>query len=387
MKIVMGTPFLYPAIAYGGAARAAYDLACSLHHMGHQITVVTTDVWDARHRFNGASDSSPFEVHRLKNVSNSMAYWCQFYTPVGFDKKIRNVLANADILHLHTYRNLLNDRLARLAYEAKLPFVVTGHGTIPIIERFFKIKRVYDVCIGRWQLNHAAGFIAVSESEMVRLKEFGVPESKIRIIPNGVPAIKATHPGKFREKWNISPEKKLILFLGRITEQKGLQYVVRAFAYLRSEAVLAIAGNDMGYESQIREIIRELNLEEKIIRTGMLNDEEKASAFTDADVTVYPAHDEAFGLVAAESILCGTPVIVCQDSGFAQLIRKAGGGDMVPAGDVAALAQAIQSNLNRGKNPEEMEEAKLTLMEQHNWVNVAQKTVSFYKERLSRQDH
>ena len=326
MKIVMGSPFLYPAIAYGGAARAAYDLSSSLQQLGHHVSVITTDVWDAQHRFNGTPHSAPFEVYRLKNVSNSMAYWCQFYTPVGF-KKVDEVLAEADILHLHTYRNLLNDKLARLASQRNLPFVVTGHGTIPIRERFFKIKRVYDSFIGQWQLDHASGFIAVSQSEKVGMKNFGLPESKIEVISNGIPTIQATEPGKFRKKWNIESDKKIVLFLGRITQQKGIQFVVKAFQTLGEQSVLVIAGNDMGYENQIRKLIQDLKLETRVIRTGILDDEEKAMAFTDADVTVYPAHDEAFGLVPAESILCGTPVIVCDTSGFAEFIKKSGGGE------------------------------------------------------------
>lgn len=384
MKIVMGTPFLYPAIAYGGAARAAYDLASSLKELGHDVAVITTDVWDAHHRFNGTPHVSPFEVYRLKNVSNSMAYWCQFYTPLGFNK-INDVLADAEVLHLHTYRNLLNDRLARLAYQRKLPFVVTGHGTIPIMDRFFKIKRVYDACIGQWQLNHAAGFIAVSESEKLRMEKFGLPHKIIKVIPNGTTTMPAAAPGDFRKKWKISNDKKIILFLGRITAQKGIHHIVEAFQPLRESSVLVIAGNDMGYENQIKKLIHELKLESAVIRTGILGDEEKAAAFTDADVTVYPAHDEAFGLVPAESILCGTPVIVCDTSGFAELIKKHDGGEIVSWGDVSSLKNAIQMCLDRGKNLDEMKRAKDELMRQHNWMDVAKKTVAFYEERLNRQ--
>jgi glycosyltransferase involved in cell wall biosynthesis len=384
MKIVIGSPFLYPAIAYGGAARAAYDLASSLKELGHDISVITTDVWDAHHRFNGTPHISPFKVYRLKNVSNSMAYWCQFYTPMGLNK-IHDVLADADVLHLHTYRNLLNDRLARLAYQRKLPFVVTGHGTIPIIDRFFKIKRVYDACIGQWQLNHAAGFIAVSESEKMRMEKFGLPQTKIEVIPNGITLMKPAVPGDFRKKWNVNSDKKIVLFLGRITAQKGIQYLVEAFQYFTESAVLVIAGNDMGYENEITKVIHELKLESAVIRTGILDDKEKADAFTDADVTVYPAHDEAFGLVPAESILCGTPVIVCDTSGFAESIKEHRGGQIVSWGDVSGLKDAIQSCLDRGKNLDEMQKAKDELMKKHNWMDVAKKTVAFYEERLNSQ--
>jgi len=226
----------------------------------------------------------------------------------------------------------------------------------------------------------------VSQSEKVGMKKFGLPESKIEVISNGIPTIQATEPGKFRKEWNIESDKRIVLFLGRITEQKGIQFVVKAFQPLGEQSVLVIAGNDMGYENQIRKLIQDLKLETRVVRTGILDDEEKAMAFTDADVTVYPAHDEAFGLVPAESILCGTPVIVCDNSGFAEFIKKSGGGEIVSWGDVSGLGKAIQTCFDHGKDLKEMEKIKDLLMEQHNWGNVAKKTAEFYEERLSRKN-
>ncbi len=378
MKVVFGIPFLYPAIAYGGAARAAYDLAKALQRSGHQISVLTTDVWDQHRRFNGNCDPAPFEVQRLRNLSNSMAYWFQFYTPYGFNEKIEFLLRHVKVVHLHTYRNLLNDRLARAAFNAKIPFLLTGHGTIPIIERFQKIKRVYDQFIGRWQLEHAAGFIAVSDAEKMKLQSFGIPEIKIHVIPNGVPEIHPVQRGKFREKWKIAENEKLVLFLGKITERKGLQFVVRAVSKLK-DSKLVIAGNDMGYEHKIDRIIKEVGIQDRIIRTGLLNDEEKVAALTDADVTVYPSRDETFGLVAVESILCGTPVIVGDDHGCAQLIKKLGAGDLVGWGNVEKLASVIQLHLTQRRNVEEMDRAKEILAKEFSWKHVAAETSKLYE--------
>src|SRR3990172_13293651 len=98
MRILMGTPFLYPAISYGGAARAAYDLAEMLQFLGHNVTVLTTDVWDARSRYAENGFHPPFEVIRVPNLSNSMAYYWQFYTPLGILKHAERLLAQSDIL-------------------------------------------------------------------------------------------------------------------------------------------------------------------------------------------------------------------------------------------------------------------------------------------------
>ena len=378
MNVLFGIPFLYPAISYGGAARAAYDLANALQHSGHRISVITTDVWDQNTRFNGHSDPAPFDVQRVRNLSNSMAYWFQFYTPLGLNEKVQSLLKDVKIVHLHTYRNLLNDRIARAAHAANIPFILTGHGTIPIIERFQPIKRLYDDLIGRWQLDYAARIIAVSTSEKVKLQSFGIQESRIHVIPNGIPEIHPATPGKFREKWGLTSDEKVVLFLGKITERKGLQFLVRAVSQLQSPR-LVIAGNDMGFERQIDQIIKELGIGHRVIRTGLLNDEEKSAALTDADVTVYPSRDEAFGLVAVESILCGTPVIVCNDDGCAQLIKRVGGGDLVSWSNVDELARMIQLRLTGGKNKEEMRRAREILAQEYSWKSIAAETSELYE--------
>ncbi len=380
MRILMGIPFLYPAISYGGAARAAYELAGTLHEMGHEITVLTTDVWDAKSRFRQNGFRAPFEIIRVPNLSNAMAYHWQFYTPLGILKHAERLLSQSDVLHLHTFRNLLNDLLARAAVKQKIPYLLSGHGTIPRIERFHFIKQIYDYLIGRWQLENAAGYVAVSPAERRSMRRFGLSAGKIRVIPNGVNAVEETSPGAFRKRWRIDPDEKLILFLGKITPRKGLQHLVRAFAQIRNGARLVIAGNDMGYGSRIRTLISELHLEQRTLWTGLLNDQQKSEALADADVTVYPSTNEVFGLVPLESILAGTPVIVCGDHGCGQVIRRTGGGDLVPWADVRALSHTIRSRLKRGKDETELQAAQERIRLYFNWPMAARATLQFYKQ-------
>ena len=79
---------------------------------------------------------------------------------------------------------------------------------------------------------------------------------------------------------------------------------------------------------------------------GLLLGDDRNAAYVDADVVAYPSTDEIFGLVAAEALMCGTPVVVCDDSGCGEVVRAAGGGRLVPYGDPAALAIALQALLD-----------------------------------------
>jgi glycosyltransferase involved in cell wall biosynthesis len=385
MRILMGIPFLYPAISYGGAARAAYELAESLQLSGHEVTVLTTDVWDSSSRYRANGFHAPFEIIRVPNISNKLAYYCQFYTPLGILKHAERLLARSDVLHLHTFRNIPNDLLARTSVKQGIPYILSGHGTIPRIERFFLIKKFYDLFIGQWQLQNATGYIAVSQAERKAMRRFGLPPDKIRIIPNGVSKVTAPKKGGFRKRLGLLPEQKMILFLGKITPRKGLQHLVRAFATLEKNATLVIAGNDMGYSSKIRSLISELRVHDRVLWTGLLDDQVKFEALRDADVTVYPSVNEAFGLVPLESILAGTPVIVCNDDGCAQVIRKTGGGDFVPWSDVQALAFAIRKRLKDGKDKRELRAARKIIRRHFNWRLIAPRVLKFYEECLTGQ--
>jgi glycosyltransferase involved in cell wall biosynthesis len=111
--------------------------------------------------------------------------------------------------------------------------------------------------------------------------------------------------------------------------------------HVYSDARLVIAGNDAGSAGGAARLARSLGIGERTVFTGLLRGPERLEALADADVLVYPSQDEIFGLVPLEALLCGTPVIVAGDSGCAEIVRGVGGGQVVPLGDVDALARAI----------------------------------------------
>ena len=97
----------------------------------------------------------------------------------------------------------------------------------------------------------------------------------------------------------------------------------------------------MGAGARTRSLVRSLGIEHRTIFTGLLRGRDRLEALADADVLVYPSQDEIFGLVPLEALLCGTPVVVADDSGCGEVVRITGGGHVVPLGDVDALSRAI----------------------------------------------
>ena len=146
---------------------------------------------------------------------------------------------------------------------------------------------------------------------------------------------------RLRERLAIG-DRPLVAFLGKLTPRKRLDVLVDAFARLeRDDAVLVIAGNDMGAGRGVRAQMKGHGIESRTFLLGLVTGRERLDVLAAADVAVYPGRDEVFGLVALEAIMAGTPVIVADDSGCAEVIHDIGGGQVVREGDARALAMAI----------------------------------------------
>ena len=107
-----------------------------------------------------------------------------------------------------------------------------------------------------------------------------------------------------------------------------------------------IAGNDMGGLTATMALAAELGISDRVHCTGLVTGRDRFDVLAAADVVVYPGEDEIFGLVPMEALLCGAPVVVAGDSGCGEVIRRVGGGLVVPGGDERALASAMTSILS-----------------------------------------
>jgi len=286
------------------------------------------------------------------NISNRLAYHLQLFLPLGLNTYLSESAGRFDVAHLHACRNVPGAIAAYHLHRAGVPYVLAPNGTAPRLERRQLAKRVFDVVMGQRILQRATRVLAVSGAEQRQLHTLGVDPGVIRLVPNPVDLDEFTSPiarGRFRARFGLpdAASAHLVMFLGKLTPRKRVDVLIRAFAQLdRPDARLAIAGNDMGAGTGSHALVRELGLQSRTIFTGLLRGRERLEALADADVLVYPSQDEIFGLVPLEAILSGTPVIVADDSGCGEIVSRTGGGQVVPEGDVNALARAIAAILD-----------------------------------------
>jgi glycosyltransferase involved in cell wall biosynthesis len=386
LKILQVVPYFYPAWAYGGIPRVASELSRELVRKGHDVTVYTTDVLDRDSRCAQDGKEASFDgakVFYFKNLSNRLAYDYQLFLPIGLKGFVQKTVSDFDIIHLHGHRHLLNNIVHRYALKFRKPYVLSAHGTVLRIERRFLAKAIFDRLFATRILRDGAHFVAVSGNEVKQYEQMGVERERVTVIYNGIDLDgfkKLPENGTFRKRYNLTG-KRVVLYLGKITPRKGLDFLVRAFSMLkRDDCVLVVAGNDMGFKKRVLEIVEELALGGRVIFTGLLVGEEKLAAYRDSDVVVYPAVYEIFGLVPFEAMMCGAPVVVTDDCGCGEIIGREDIGYTVKYGDVQGLSDRIDEVLNsRDAAAEKVLRGKQFVEKNLNWELIGDKYVDVYR--------
>ena len=148
------------------------------------------------------------------------------------------------------------------------------------------------------------------------------------------------HPGGPRE-----PDR--LLFVGKLNRQKGIEYLLRALAAMRTRPMVDVIVGVGSAPEDIGGLAQSLGVADQLRWLPLLPQAKLAEYYRSCTALVMPAVDEGLGLVAAEALLCETPVIAFASGGLTDLIRDGETGVLVPTGDVAALARAIDGLLDR----------------------------------------
>lgn len=393
MKILQVVSYFYPAWAYGGPSRTAYELSKELVKRGHEVTVYTTDSLDAQRRVDFPSgkviELDGIKVYYLRNLSNWLAGRHHLFLTPSIIKSAHDNLREFDIIHLHEYRSIINIPVYHYARRYGVPYVLHAQGSIPKFATKRVLKTIYDALWERGLLEYATRVIAMTHMEAEQYRSVGVSEDKIEIIPSGVDLSEfedLPQRGNFRRRYGLNKDEKLVLYLGRIHQSKGIDLLVKAFGSLskRLDGVkLAIVGPDDGYLSKLMNLIKDLQINrDSVLFTGPLYGRDKLNSYIDADVFVNPRAEEPFGLVLLEACACGVPVICSKGCGLADTLNGQG-GVAIPY-DEEQLEETLRHMLSNDQMRHDFgRRGKSLVREQFNWSTIAGQVENVYLSCLS----
>lgn len=204
-------------------------------------------------------------------------------------------------------------------------------------------REVFD--IEREGMMEADRVIAVSEyTKGIIVREYGVPAEKIRVVHNGIDESTAPSGAGVRHLRTLREQGySVVLFLGRITLQKGPDYFLRAAKRVleRNPKVMFVISGSGDMEDATMRLAAELGIAANVVFTGFLSGDERHDMYTAADLFVMPSVSEPFGISPLEAMRLGTPVIISRQSGVAEVVRHALRMDFWDIDDMAGKILAV----------------------------------------------
>jgi glycosyltransferase involved in cell wall biosynthesis len=343
MRILHAFPFLSVKRG-GGTVKLLRDLSRAQAVRGHSVTIYTGD-WalerDDIESLNGV------QVKPFKSLMNFGFY----ITPAIVDAARRDI-SGFDVIHMHLYRSFQNLVLRAFAKRAGVPYIVDAHGSLTRLGRKQQLKAAFDRWPGRVLLRDARYCVGETELGVREYIDLGVSPDRVVRIPPPFPIEEfADLPqrGLFRARHGLGDSERIVMFLGRIHWIKGIDLLTESFARLaagRGDVRLVIVGPDDGYRPDVEALVARFALQGRVLFTGFLGGREKLAALVDADVVVQTSRYEQGAWAPIEAVLCGTPIIVSDNSGAGEDVGRMNAGYLVRFGDLDELARMISHVLD-----------------------------------------
>ncbi len=232
--------------------------------------------------------------------------------------------------------------------------------------------------IERFGLHAADAIVAVSHyTKAIICKQYDIPEQKVFVVHNGVYSHETVELYRSTKK----SHSKVVLFLGRVTFQKGPDYFVEAAAKVipHVDDVLFIMAGEGDMLPNLIKRVRELGIEKQFLFTGFLRGQEVEQMYSTADLYVMPSVSEPFGISTLEAINLETPVLISRQSGVAEVLKHA---LKVDFWDTDRMAELIISALNYPELRDDMVSMAKEEVQRLHWDLAGKKVINLYRALL-----
>ncbi|MBN2087352.1 glycosyltransferase family 4 protein [Candidatus Peregrinibacteria bacterium] len=393
----------FPPMNSGGLGVACQGIVEGLSHHGHEIFLVLPKVSESMHACKPdnlnllAAHKSGGHIECMEIPSSLYSPYCtiESYTKwieecIGeepenmygknlFEEIHRYASRGAmyagkvphDIIHTHDWLT------AEAGIQAKKisdkPMVMHVHATEFDRSGDNVNQQVYDM--ERRGMEHADRIIAVSEfTKKMLIKHYGIKEWKIDVVHNAVKPNFST----YHKTHHLNKTDKIVLFLGRMTLQKGPDYFLKMAKRVLEvmTKVKFIMAGDGDMTEQMIHMANDLGIERNVLFAGFLKGDEVAQAYSHADLYVMPSVSEPFGIAPLEAIQNGTPVLISKQAGVNEIIKNALRADFW---DIDDMANKVIAALQYDSLTNTLKDHGKRELEQISWQKQAKHIENVYK--------
>jgi glycogen synthase len=310
---------------------------------------------------------------------------------------------DADIVHCHTWYAHFAGIVAKLCYG--IPLVITTHSLEPLRPwKREQLGRGYDASswIEKTAIEMADALIAVSEETKEDvLKHFNVDESKVKVIYNGINLQQyiTTTKSTTLDEYGVDKNKPYVLFVGRITRQKGIIHLVNAIKYIDLDTQIVLCAGAPDTPEIGKEMEDAVNKVKKTRKNviwidKMVTKEEIIQLYSHADVFCCPSIYEPFGIINIEAMACNTAVVASAVGGIKEVVVHNETGILVPVEQQDSapfepvnpdkfakdLADGINKVINNPELRNSMAKKGRKRVEDHfDWIAIAKQVEELYK--------
>ena len=390
MRILMLT-WEYPPRVVGGISRVVHDLSHRMIKDGHEVTVVTYRDGNTPYYENDKG----VDVYRVDNYMIHPNNFIDWIMQMNF-----NMIAKAtelmnkqkyDVIHAHDW--LVSYAAKTLKHAFDVPVVATIHATESGRNSGIHDETQRYINDSEWLLTYEASEVIVNSNFMKNdiQRLFGLPFEKINVIPNGINLNNFTGIERdydFRRQYAMDNEK-IILYVGRLVYEKGIQYLIGAMPKILNnyhDAKLVICGRG-GMMDELKQEAHNLGIDNKVYFAGYCDSKKVQKMYKCADVAVFPSTYEPFGIVALEGMLSGTPTVVSDVGGLNEIVEHGVTGMKSYAGNSNSIADSVLALLFDPKLCDTVSKnAVKEVKELYNWNKIAQDTYSVYEQAVGQSE-
>jgi len=416
----------FPPFISGGLGTACYGLTKALDQFGVKVTFVLPTMVDSKYATHvkllspSSQMEGAFGVHGLKNIRfrTIPSYLLPYFTPELYQRKIKEILQlkqkmyggtitaasqfiggadysgdmygevhryaaiaahlaqseEFDIVHAHDW--MTYPAAVAVAAISGKPLIVHVHSTEFDRSGEHVNQMIYD--IERKGMEQANKVIAVSHfTRNIIISRYGISAEKVEVVYNGV----EHNPNSALAETHIDKNEKIVLFLGRITMQKGPDYFLAAakkvLEIMDNVKFVMVGSGDMMHRAI--EMAAWLGIGHKVLFTGFLRGEDVQKIYKMADLYVMPSVSEPFGIAPLEALGHDVPVIISKQSGVSEVLTHA---LKVDFWDVNEIANKIIAVLKYPSLSLTLRQNGSFEVRKLRWMDSAAKCVKIYEEML-----